>query len=293
MVITTITKEGVEQKIHLFDEPTDLDSLIVNVTVPDDLDAMLDSDRKRWDGQLRFYHWRNLLLALPGPNNMNPELNSQELDVDVISSFHVLASRAGLTDENTPLAINGLIITADNKIDYGLRGGDVEAGNVHIAPAGMLAYTEGRNPISNGFYAEARSEVALQRDEISDTLLIGYQTFPKSRDVNLVVTASTSVRSEELKLRHKKAWDLYAGAMREGIPERKAREAIAEADLPNVDAWEHVKHVYLDNDPDVLNRIVASRQVEMDGKTYELLDVGRAPLILHLEQMGELDHSGL
>ena len=56
--------------------------------------------------------------------------------------------------------------------------------------------------------------------------------------------------------------------------------------LPNIDAWEHTKLLFIENNPKYIQEIVNSRKINDTVKGYPLLDIGRGSLILYNEFTG-------
>ena len=236
---------------------------------------------EKYADSIYILHWKEILLAKPISTNIQ-KIDPQNLEVLCISSYHIQALNKGVVNDIIPVSINGLILTSDNKFTYGLRGGQVEKGNVHTAPAGRVSNKfKGKNPIFSSFYEEMIEELGIGKNK-EEYELIGYQRDPEvSKAFEFVIFGQTKYSSLELKELHDGAFNVYQNAKDSDIPELEARKAIEEAGFPNTSAWEHLKLLFVENDKENLQKIIESREIEHDGIRSPLLDIGRGPLIMY------------
>ena len=206
------------------------------------------------------------------------------------SSYNVLAVRKGEAGNVTPVGVEGLIKTSDQKFIYGLRGGNVKAGNVNIAPAGHCdSKHHGQEAIFAAFYEELREELGMLPEDVSTPLVLGCLTDPDfSRAMSFVFYVKTDLSFEEIDRKHQLAWRVYTVAKEKGADEKTARRAIAEAGYSNIDAWEHSQLIDIVQDAEIIDHITKTRTVEKAGNSYPLLDVGRMPLVIYRESEGLL-----
>lgn len=296
MDIFTKTNSGLEQRIHLFEPPFNEKEIHTTVEQPKDEEQMFQEHREKYADGIHRPEWRKVLLVLQG---LNPKIDPRDLELLATSSYHIQAIRKGMSNDVTPTLTSGLILTDDNKFVYGIRGGKVEPGKVCIVPANsctalpdhVLDQFKGRNILTANFYVGLTDELGVFPEQLSDVRVIGYHTDPDfSKTTGFVYYAKTEFSSAQLVEMHKRTFNVYERARKEHerslSPEQaeiKAREAIRKQGLPNIDAWEHTALVFVDNQPSLINRIIADRKIPNVGVEHQLLDIGRAPLILYYQ----------
>ncbi len=293
----TIANSGLEQRIHLFDNPLNCNQINVNVkNVPED--KLLDEHAEKFKNIIYIPHWKEFMYSLDAPHKkytpskqgessfplLSEDINPKNLDMIVTTSYHVQATRKKKADDLTPLGMQSLMLTSDNKYVFGVRGGLVSSGKVAVSPCGSLALNDAKvgkagNPIFDNFYAEALEELAIKKDKITEAELIGYQTDPDCFSVNFLINAITQYSSSELRGFHEAAFNVYKKAKEKGLSEKEARNAIIEAGYSNIDAWEHGDLIFVNNDRPLIERLVESRKILHKGKEYQITDFGRGPLI--------------
>src|SRR3989338_8386217 len=119
------TRKGEEQVLHLFEKPLREGQCSFTVD-PQDTNALLDRHLMQY-GTPNLLHWRESAVVLA---NGSPEDST---------SYEVQAIRAGKVEGKIPLGVEGIVLTPDG-VPFGIRGGDVAAGTLNIAPSGSMAY---------------------------------------------------------------------------------------------------------------------------------------------------------
>lgn len=311
--IFTANINGLEQRIHLFDKPVDEKDVRINFignSYPNK-EELLEKDKNKFPSEAIYIpNWRELAYALDIPNillvspnnfaqSTDPshdasdlsavpspenEINPKNLDVIVVSSYNVQAVRKGFDKSITPMGLQGLMLTADNKYVFGVRGGEVDAGLACVSPCGNLTREKGiENPIFDNYYVESLEELGINKDHIENIRLLGYQTDPKPfRSVNFILFSEAPVSSKILKDLHNSANNVYKEAKAKGMSEQEARAEIKKKGFQNIEAWEHDDLIFVENDRDYIKSLVDSREVINNKIKYKIKDVGRGPLIAYL-----------
>jgi len=279
MDITTETLSGLEQEICIFKTPLKEDEVSATVKQQADIEQLFEDDKEKYASSIDILDWKEVILVL---SRHNSEINTKNLELLATSSYHIQAIRKGAVDDIIPVLVEGLILTNDNKFVYGVRGRAIEKGKVCIVPAGSISNQyKGSNPIFGNFYEELTEELGIAQKDIEDCILQGYQTDPEfTKGINFVLHGRTSYNSFELDDMHKEALIVYQKALESGSSAEDARKVIEGAGYPNIDAWEHEKLIFIDNDIDSIKKIILSRKIEHEGEQYPLLDIGRGPLIM-------------
>ena len=130
MDFTDTSATGNEINLRLYDTP-----------LGPGLEANIYDDRNPWETDNRKFkdkvsipHWRELVLVRNGWfHTLDPDLV-----IKVATSYHLQALQEGLVHDITPLSINGIIVTKDDKLVYGIRGGQVRTGKANIVPGGRV-----------------------------------------------------------------------------------------------------------------------------------------------------------
>jgi len=287
MLLRTTTNSGAELRLELF-EPAitreDVEVTITNINEIGNEDQIFERDKKKYFPHIYLPDWEEMLLVFKG---QNPSVNPRNLEVLATTSYHVQAVRKGGRYDITPIAVAGLILTKDNKFVCGVRGGNHESGKVCISPAGSLSllnlHNRG-NPLFATFHKELEEELGIKKDDSDNPQLIGveYQTEQdETKGVKFVFYMPTKESSREIDEKHKEAFNVYQKAISNGVPEVEARREIQYAGIPNSDAWEHTKLLFIDNNPKLIGEIIQSRGVPHEGKEYPLLDLARGALLLY------------
>jgi len=282
MDITTKTNSGLEQKIHLFETPLREDEVEARFERPEDEAKLLEEHREKYADAIFLPDWQEVALVLDASN---PVIDPRNLEVLATTTYHVQAYRRGIVNDISPISVVGLTLTSDNKLVYGIRGGEVKSGFGSIVPGESVSiHHEGENLIIATYYGGLIEELGIGNDEIKDVKLLGYMTDPEfTKGINFVFYGKTKHRSSELKEIHRNAYSVYQDALVLGATELDAREEIKKAGLPNVDAWEHRELAFVDNNPNSIKKIIDSRKIELEGNNYPLLDTGRGSLIMYNE----------
>ncbi len=274
MDIKSKSVSGLEQLIHIFDKPLAEDEINCSVTHAPNLDKLFEEDMKKYSEYLTLPNWREVVLGL------EKGVDEKCLKFLIISSYYIQALRKGKAEGIVPVLVEGLILTDDNKFVYGIRGGNVEKGKACIAPAGTMAYLP-NNVIFSNFYGELNEELGVGKEKIRECKLVGYQTDPDfTKGINFILFGKTRCKSSELEEIHTDALAVYQNLEDKSV--NNARQAIKDKGLPNIDAWEHDKLVFVENNPYRIKDIIVSRKIEDGGKQYSILDIGRGPLILYM-----------
>ena len=280
MELTRKTAEGLEQRIFTYNSSMNENDMIVNIYPVDNIEALFEEDNRRFSEHIQIPHWRELVLAFPYDD---PFVDPTGLELDTVTSYHVQAIRKANLKGITPVTILGILNTSDNKLVYGIRGGQVGAGQANAVPGGHVtpSIKYSTNPIFSSFYDELICETGLMPNEVSKAVLIGHQTDPKHKSLCFVMDATTPHESGELYEIHRKAFEVYTQALKSGKPELEARKAIADAGLPNIDAWENRELVFLQNESDYIQKIIELGEIEHKGHRYQTFDNSIGALIIY------------
>jgi hypothetical protein len=269
---------------HTFLEPLKEEQLLTSfLDEPRPDEDILKDHRKIYAEYVPPYDFHQVLLGFPGTVE---KIDPTNLEMVATSSYHVLAVRKNQVEDFTPAVIEGLIETIDHKFVYGVRGGQVKAGEACIAPAGHCdSRHRGQKAIFDAFYEELREELGLLPRDISSPVVLGYMTDPDfTCGINFVFHAKTDLSFGEIRKKHQDALAVYLKEKDRGATEKQAREAIAEARYPNTDAWEHSHKIGVVNDIRIIDQIINTRTLESEGKKFPLLDIGRMSLVIYREQ---------
>ncbi|MBI4019214.1 MAG: hypothetical protein HY364_03075 [Candidatus Aenigmarchaeota archaeon] len=205
------------------------------------------------------------------------EITPGAILLEPATSYRMQAIRRGNAN-GIPASISCLTLTADAEYVFGIRGGNVMRDAACIAPAGAIPYTD--SPLYDGLWQEMIEELGIRSDELDNVLLYGWQTDPElTKGVNFVFHANAGRSSAQVQELHREAFDVYQREKLKGAPEAEARRAIRTAGYPNTDAWEHTAIVFIK--PEYIPKIINERHVYHEGRNYQLLDIGRTPLIMH------------
>ncbi len=271
----TTSRNGLEQVIELFERPQQKQQLGVSVQKPEDAEALLDNDKVKYAESVYLPDWREIVLVL----SKEKPIDLQNLELLATTSYHSQAVRKGKADDIIPAYTEGLILTADGKFVYGVRGGNSERGKACIAPAGALTSHYDDHPLFDGLAMELEEELGVSAE---NPVCLGYQTDPDfTKGANFVFYARIKETSDELVAKHAQAYSIYQQAMAAGTPEVQARKAIPAAGHKNIDAWEHSQLLFVD--PNGIGEIIDSRCIRQGDQEYQLLDIGRGPLIMYKE----------
>ena len=71
------------------------------------------------------------------------------------------------------MSIANVLVTKDNLMVLGLRGGHSYANTLMVTPAGSVEYHSGKNPLFETIYAEHFEELGLAKDQLHDVSLVG------------------------------------------------------------------------------------------------------------------------
>ncbi|UCD04051.1 MAG: hypothetical protein JSW73_00160 [Candidatus Woesearchaeota archaeon] len=278
MEYITTSNSGLEQRINLF-QPS-LDEKQVNLVTPTIIneEELLKKHKEEYSDSIRVPDWKEVLFVLKG---RNPTIDPSDLEVIATTSYHIQAIEK--EKDITPVALDGLILTNDNKFVYGVRGGNVERDKACICPAGYLSIpNKSRNPLFASFYKELTEELGIDYSKQESTQLLGYQTDPDfTKGIHFIFYLPTTETAHELDEIHKNAIKVYEESISEGNSVAEARKAIKDNGFSNIDAWEHTKLLFVDNNPKTIQKIIDTRNIQYKNKAYPLLDIGRGPLILY------------
>jgi hypothetical protein len=228
-------------------------------------------------------HYRQPLLVINGiePETSTFSTDPQNLNFEVTTSYHLQAIKEGAGRTVTPISMEGLIITRDNRRVWGVRGGQIKNGVAHLSPAGNLTYAPNdTSPIFRFFSTELEKELGVSEDP-ENSALIGHQDSPVIKGIGFAIVGEINETFKEVEELHREAFCVYKDAKDRGLPELDARDQIGIRNLPNVDAWEHVKLFPIENDHVIIQKIINERSVIVDGCKFPLVDVGRGSLFLY------------
>lgn len=241
------------------------------------------SDMEAYQKNIKLPQYRQLILAISGiePETTALTVDPENLTLQVSTSYHLQAIKDGVGRTLTPVSVEGLVLTKDDKLVWGVRGGHVENGTAHLSPAGNLTYRSGGNPIFMFFYDELRKELGVPKEKARYTALIGQQDSPVIKGIGFLLFSEIDKTFNEINEQHQEAYAAYREAKNMGIPELEARAMINNAGFPNVDAWEHVRLFPIENNDSALEKIIQERTVDVDGHRLPTVDVGWGSLFLY------------
>ena len=267
-----------EQRITLLETPLRQGELKYLIRPPQG-ELLKEHEEKYKDG-IYLPDWREKLLVLKGV-----PFDISNLEFTVTSSFHVQAVKHDKAPKDiTILGITALMLTKDDKFVYGVRGGNVGSGRADVVPGGHLSFESyERDPVFDCFYHEMKDELGQKKAE--DVSIIGYYWDPVgTKATSFVLIGKLDAHSEELDEMHRKAYAIYQNAKERGKEEIEARKDISRSGLPNPDAWEHSELVFVDNDPDLIQMMIATKELMHQDQAYSLWDAGLAPLIMYRDK---------
>jgi len=284
MDIITTTISGLEHKIKLLDQPITSDELTTNVEQLEEPVSLINEHEKIFSSEIYIPYWREIVLLRRDPNQA---LNLTSLDLIPGTSYQIQSARKNPTYKVPMVSVEAIIVTKDNKIVYGLRGGLVNPGKFNIVPAGHLSYNGMGEPVFNQVDQEIREELGIESGPV---LMVGYQNHPEfTNGLSLIFFTTVNETSEEINEKHKAAYTLYTKSLpinfdKLNIKDResahiKAISQLKEKKYLNVDAWEHTSLKFIGMDE--IDDIIDSRRITHEGNVYDLLDVGRGPLMLY------------
>ncbi len=279
MKITT-TQQGLEQRITQYAPPLTESAMRATVSGGRDKEALCARDQQRYGSGVYLPHWREVVLVVEGTDQ---EIDPANMNMIATSSYHVQACRRGMTEGITPLAIGGVIRTADSRILCGIRGGVVERGKISTLPLGIMSYVDGREPLFANFYKELEEESGIRKKNLMTPTLVGHVTDPEfTKGLIFVMQGETTYRSKELEELHRAAFAVYKAAM-SVMPEVAARKEIRRKGHINSDAWEHTRLLFIEDDPTRIKEAIAKRRIAIGDENAVLLDVARGALLLYTE----------
>lgn len=277
MKITT-TQQGLEQRITQYDSPLTESAMRATVIGGRDKEALCARDQQKYGSGVYLPHWREVVLAVEGTDH---EIDPANMKMIATSSYHVQACRRGMAEDITPLAIGGVIRTADGRILCGIRGGVVERGKISTLPLGIMSYMDGKEPFFANFYKELEEESGIRKGNLMEPTLVGHVTDPEfTKGLIFVMQSETTYRSKELEELHRAAFAVYEAAMKV-MPEVAARKEVRRKGHINSDAWEHTQLLFIEDDPTRIKEAIANRRMAIGDENAVLLDVARGALLLY------------
>lgn len=114
-------------------------------------------------------------------NQAMPELS---IDAVVSHSYITQLARSSIMSpqpKTEAMSISNVLITNDDFVVLGLRGGNNCANTFMTVPAGSVEYHTGKNPLFETLYAEHFEETGLSKDEIKSAEFIGRVSDPHGR----------------------------------------------------------------------------------------------------------------
>ena len=268
MEISRKSSTGLEQKIWLCEKPIEERDLHVNILQENE--NLLEQDKQKYSNSIFLPSWGEIVLALSG---LNPNINPANLTLIDSTSYHVQAIRKRKVNDITPITVLGLILTSDEKLIAGIRGGDSSRDYVNLVPGGYVSNNkspENSNPIFASFYRELTEETGLEDKETLDCRMIGFQTDPFFGNLCLLFKGKTKRESFELYDSHRKSFEVYRNSINEGKNELDARKSIEDAGFKNTDAWENTELLFIDYNS--IEEIIHSGKIGHKGKEYSFLD---------------------
>lgn len=102
---------------------------------------------------------------------------SLSLDLSIAHSYITQLIRYGKIDISLnigkPISLSNNLITSDNFLILGWRGGHNLRDTIMSVPAGAVEYHSGKDPIFESLYAELKEEVGLTKKDVVSAELIG------------------------------------------------------------------------------------------------------------------------
>jgi hypothetical protein len=269
-----IEGQSYEHRVRILDKPLQEEDYFARI-IKDQrkLEEMLDLDAKKFEGIIPEglkYKERVLLADYP---ILLEEIGEKELILREATSYELTAWRRDPDNQRqsnpgTVLSVHGITVTSDRKLVYGSRGGQGNrVGLGEAAPGGNLSHKS----FFETFRGEALEELKIASEELRDLRIVGVQTDPHFRPtVNIVFATEIPYSIGELKIFHTEA-KRAIGDDRTITP-KEARDLIAKAGLPNIDAWEKDYLVGLPLDIDSLSKHIDSKRIPgIENTTLSLL----------------------
>lgn len=223
-----------------------------------DPDKFLEESLKKLERQLgrnrqEFIYlpeWREILLYLEKPEDSYYDGKKLSLKFGINTCFESQALRKGLLKKPfIPVSADGVLISSDNKIPIGLRGGDVEKGKLFSLPAGMTGYksTYLINPLFDTFYDELSSETGLSSNDITSSSFIGLQYDTISKGHSYVFKAKSNKTYDQIHESWKQAEDSWEHSelFPVGISSKEIYEFIRNPPHPILEECSSILRMYL------------------------------------------------
>ena len=269
-----ITVKEIADKLYFFIPSVRAKEIKEDVEPSLDKKGLLNPDKQKFASYIYLPEWRELALVFKELDYVVDPLNQS---YSVATSYHMQALRRGFKSDVTPIAISSVILTSDNNIVLGVRGGKVDSGQIGICPAGCLS-----KPLIETFHEELLEELGVVAT--GEPLLLGYQRDCKlTKGVFFMFYGQVDFSSVEIERIHSAAFTVYKDALERGALEIDARKAISQNKHLNVDAWEYSSLVFLENDTSVIQQVLEDGFIDVLGVRRPLRDLAVSALKLYLE----------
>lgn len=210
--------------------------------------------------------WQERVANLRNPKVLKSK-ETRELEIDWVTSYDIRAARNGSfkSDAFFQLAAIGVVITRDNQILLGLRGGEptperkekIGAGLLGALPGGSVTFKPEykHDPIIDTVLEEFTDEIGDFKIVSKSEEIIGvFEAFrPGPTGIKFVTCLTTDARLVQIQKINRRANHDYWRRINQGASHQDAARELKEAGLPP-DAWEHFPIIGFPNDHDAVKR---------------------------------------
>ncbi|MCX6707447.1 MAG: hypothetical protein NT001_04895 [Candidatus Woesearchaeota archaeon] len=119
--------------------------------------------------------WWNAGLLFSSRDHYDETAGSLELDATISHSYitQLIRSQKPGEQRGKTISVSNLLITSDDLIVLGYRGGQNLPDTIMTVPAGSVEYHTGRNPLFESMYAEFAEELGLRKEDMQTIELMG------------------------------------------------------------------------------------------------------------------------
>jgi hypothetical protein len=116
--------------------------------------------------------WNGAVLHLVGDSYDDGTLN---IDSGITHSYisQFMRTQKTATTNQDSMSVSNILLTKDDVVVLGMRGGHTYSDTIMCVPAGSAEYHSGKNPLFETLYAEHEEEVGLTQDDFDSTTLLG------------------------------------------------------------------------------------------------------------------------
>lgn len=242
-----------------------------------------------WEGIAAHYaiqadEWREKICTIIDPASLMTGL----VEVGWLTSYDILALRKGkISSPLANVAVMGLLLTSDNQIIIGLRGGDVTPetklkfgrGLWNTVPAGQATWRPDYKYglLEDTMSAEFSEEIGFSSSHIVEASQLGVYSVRDAilPGIKFAVRVQTDLTAEDIIEQHKRAITALDGHTTALLEKKQKHEFLRQAGYAP-DAWEHSELRAIPNTRAGINKAL---------KQFEWLESGQGVLQLHLASL--------